>query len=260
MPRRNNGSATVMAVSETLKLLKLNTMAASLCSLDESGQLSQLSGLELIRQLADEQYLASENKISERYKKSAHFYWPQADLSDIDYRAERHINVPLMKQLATNEYIRQSRNIFISSEAGCGKTYIACARGNNACEAHFTAKYFDTDTLMDFFDEAHQSNQFVKRMRKLSNTNLIIIDDFLLTTINAQFCDDLIRLIKLKPRNGKSRSFIICTQLMKEEIYARLSAYSAGLAEAIMDRISHGTYDIELKGESMRKILSEEKE
>ena len=88
----------------------------------------------------------------------------------------------------------------------------------------------------------------------MANTNLIIIDDFLLTTAEQRDVEYLYRLVNSKTRKNKPRSFIICSQLMPAEMYTRLSIVSPSLADGIINRLFAKAYTFEIKGNSMREI------
>lgn len=254
MSGRKTEAIRVAAVTRRLNSLHLNAMADTLEEMDKSGELSVLSPLEVIDALSAIQEINNQNSATARYKMQARFYFPMADLGDILYRPDRHINAALVDQLSTNEYIQNSRNIMITSSTGCGKTFFGCAFGNNACEKQYTVRYFTMIDLLNEFQMAEMRGKIVKFLNKLANTNVIIIDDFLLTSITARDTEYLYRLFDSKPRKNKRRSFIICSQLMKDEMYMRLSTTSPGLADAIMNRISSRAYDFEIQGDSMREL------
>ncbi len=140
------------------------------------------------------------------------------------------------------------------SATGCGKTFFSCAFGNNACEHQYTARYF---TMAEFLEEcaaAEKRGRYVKYIKSVANTNLIIMDDFLLTSVTQRDVEYLYHLFSSQPRGNKPRSFIICSQLMKEEMYTRLSSIAPSLADAIINRISARAYEFEIQGDSMREV------
>ena len=77
-----------------------------------------------------------------RLIKKAEFDQPDASIMDVDYTSGRKLNKELITRLATCEYISEHRNIFITGATGCGKTYMACAFGMEACKQYFNTKYF----------------------------------------------------------------------------------------------------------------------
>lgn len=90
-----------------------------------------------------------------------------------------------------------------------------------------------------------------KLIKQLSNYDLIIIDEFLLSTINEIEKNDLLEL--MESRCNKN-STILCSQWSPEGWYERLG--EGPVADAILDRIINSSYKILLQGSSMREIYS----
>lgn len=79
--------------------------------------------------LVDIEYTSRKNNARARLIKNAGMEQPDASIAAIDYHSGRKLNRDLINRLATCEYIRQNRNIFITGATGSGKTYMACAFG-----------------------------------------------------------------------------------------------------------------------------------
>jgi len=90
-------------------------------------------------------------------------------------------------------------------------------------------------TILKFFD-------------KLAKTNLLVLDDFGLTHLEGQQQLDLMEIIE--DRHGRA-STIITSQLPVANWYDVIGEET--IADAILDRLVHSSYRIELKGESLRK-------
>ena len=82
----------------------------------------------------------------------------------------------------------------------------------------------------------------------IAKTDLLILDDFGLTHLEQQQQLDMMEMIE--DRHGKS-STIIASQLPVANWYDVIGEET--FADAILDRIVHTSYRIELKGESLRK-------
>ena len=106
--------------------------------------------------------------------------------------------------------------------------------------------------FLDACEVATEKRREVKFISSVEKVNLIILDDFMLTSIDKKETEYLYRLVSERPRKIKPRSFIICSQLMKDEMYTRLSQASPGLADAIMNRICAKAYEFQIQGDSMR--------
>ena len=95
---------------------------------------------------------------------------------------------------------------------------------------------------------ARSEGSILKYFDKIAKASLLILDDFGLTRLDQQQQFDLMEIIE--DRHGKA-STIIASQLPVANWYDVLSESS--IADAILDRLIHSSYRIELKGESMRK-------
>lgn len=254
MPRRSKSSSVdISSIIERLEAMGLSSMAEQLKELEASHELYEKDRLEILDSLISAQEINDTNHTVDRYKKQAKLYFSQADLMDVLYKPERHINAALVNQLSTDQYIERSLNVMIMSATGCGKTFFACAFGNKACEDKYTVRYFTMDDLLDTLHKAEDQGRLTKALKKIGNANLIIIDDFLLTSVSQRDVEYLYRLVNFQPYKNHPRSFIICSQLMKDEMYTRLSTISPSLSDAIMNRLAAKAYQFEIQGDSMRE-------
>ena len=87
-----------------------------------------------------------------------------------------------------------------------------------------------------------------KFFEKLAKTDLIILDDFGLTYLEKQQQIDFMEMIE--DRHGR-KSTIIASQLPIGNWYDVIGEET--IADAILDRLVHSSYKIEIKGDSMRK-------
>ena len=87
-------------------------------------------------------------------------------------------------------------------------------------------------------------------MENIAKTNLLILDDFGLTHLEGHQQLDLMEIIE--DRHGKT-STIIASQLPVASWFDVIGEVT--IADAILDRLVHSSYRIELKGESLRKKL-----
>ena len=90
----------------------------------------------------------------------------------------------------------------------------------------------------------------IRFFEKLSKINLLILDDFGLTHLDGQQQLDLMEIIE--DRHSKA-STIIASQLPVGSWYDVIGEET--LADAILDRLVHTAYRIEIKGDSLRKKL-----
>jgi DNA replication protein DnaC len=153
-----------------------------------------------------------------------------------------------MAQLASLDWIRQSLNLCLTGPTGCGKTWIACALGNQACRQGLSVRYLRLPTLLEQLRIAHGDGSYVRLMRQLLKTDLLILDDWGIQPLTRPQRNDLMEVIE--DRHDR-RSTLIASQLPIEHWHEYIG--EATLADAILDRLLHGAHRLTLTGESMRK-------
>ena len=162
---------------------------------------------------------------------------------DINYTSGRKINKDLINRLATCEYISEHRNLFITGATGCGKTYMACAFGMEACKQYFNTRYVRLPDLLIDLEMARTDGSYKKVMAKYANPVVLILDEWLLLKPTDSEQRDIFELLH---RRRKKSSTIFCSQYKFEEWYDQLGGDASPLADAIIDRIAHDSYRINI--------------
>jgi DNA replication protein DnaC len=171
-----------------------------------------------------------------------------ACLEDIDYRQARGLDRSLMSDLARCQWIKKHRNVLITGPTGVGKTWIACALAHKACRNGYSARYLRLPRLLEEMPIAKGDGSYPKLLTRLAKTDVLVLDDWGLTTLNAEQRRDLLEILEDR---YDLRSTLVTSQLPLDQWHAFIG--DATLADAILDRLVHNAYKINLKGESMRK-------
>jgi transposase len=127
---------------EQLQALKLTTMAATWSAQPQNAELTALSFDDRFALLVDAEWRARENKRLGRALQEAKLKLPQASIEAIDYPARRELDKALIRQLATCRWVDEHQQVLISGATGVGKTFIACALGNQARRKGYRARYW----------------------------------------------------------------------------------------------------------------------
>ena len=239
-----------MLIQQTREHLHTLRLTGMLQALDE--QLSQpamaeLSFEERLAILVDREILYRENRRLERLLKAARLR-VGACVEDIDYRHPRGLEKPRMASLVSLDWVRQSLNLCLTGPTGCGKTWLACAFGNEACRRGFSVRYLRLPRLFEMLRISHGDGSYTKLMNQLLKTDLLILDDWGIQKVSAAQRNDLMEVIE--DRHGR-RSTLIASQLPTDHWHEYIG--EATIADAILDRLLHGAHRINLTGESMRK-------
>jgi DNA replication protein DnaC len=175
-----------------------------------------------------------------------------ASMENIDYRHPRGLDKGLMVSLASCNWIRSHRNVLITGATGAGKTFISCALAQKAMREGFASLYKRIPRLLRDLAVAKADGSYHKTMMSLAKTDLLVLDDWGLGVLNAEQERDLLEI--LEDRHGL-RSTIITSQLPVESWHQLMA--SPTVADAILDRVVHGSYRINLTAaESMRKTYT----
>jgi DNA replication protein DnaC len=237
----------MMQIELQLNRLRLKGMSRSWQALMETRRAHELTlseGLELLLQAEEEERL---NKRFERLQNNAKFRY-QASLEELTYDASRGLDRDLMATLATCQYITRGEALLITGPTGSGKSFLASAMGHHACVHGYSVSYYNTQKLLIKAKMSRLDGSLLKFFDKIAKTSLLILDDFGLTHLDQQQQLDLMEIIE--DRHGKT-STIIASQLPVANWYDVIGEQT--IADAILDRLVHTSYRIELKGESLRK-------
>ena len=172
----------------------------------------------------------------------------RSSLQDIIYKAERNLKKEIIAQLVDCSYIDRAENLLVTGATGCGKSYIACALGNQACLMGYRTLYFNMNRFYEQITVAKVDGSYIKWINRIQRAKLIIFDDFGLQPLSHQIRLTLLQI--LEDRYAKS-STIICSQLPVDKWYEYID--DATLADAIMDRLTAKSSKINLMGKSLRK-------
>jgi DNA replication protein DnaC len=233
---------------EKLTELRLNGMKEALCEQQGMPDIDALDFEERLGLLVDRELTAREDRRLKTRLRTARLR-QQAAIEDLDYRHPRGLDKSLMRDLGSCQWIRKHLNLLITGPTGVGKTWISCALVHKACRSGYTAQYRRLSRLFDELSYAHADGRYPQLMKKLARTDVLLLDDWGLAKLTAPQRRDLLEL--LDDRHNR-RSTLITSQLPVEHWHKIIG--DPTLADAILDRLVHNSYRIELKGESMRKL------
>ena len=174
-----------------------------------------------------------------------------AAVDQIDYSHPRGLKQAKIAGFLTHDWIKQHQNITLTGSTGCGKTFIACALGNNACHHGYSVRYYRATRLFEALTMSHGDGSYLKLINQIAKADVLIIDDWGLDTLSQSQRNDLLEI--MEDRHG-NKSTIVTSQLPTDKWHSYIG--DPTLADAILDRLIHNSHTIKLKGESMRKIMS----
>ena len=207
----------------------------------------QLETHDLVAHLVQSEELMRANEKTAYYLRLAKLRLP-ASVEQIECSASRNLTKQQLAFLAEGNYLGQGENILITGSTGCGKSFLACALGHQACIQGYKTTYLNMNRLIEKVTLSKLDGSYIKLLNHLERQTLIILDDFGLQPLTQEIRLTILQL--LEDRYGK-KSIIITSQLPVAKWYDYIN--DPTLADAIMDRLTANAIRIELKGESMRR-------
>ena len=236
---------------DQLKQLRLHGMARAYEAALTLPVHEQLTGDVLIARLAEaEQQHRTEQKTKLYLTQSKLRY--NALLEQVYCNAARNFTNEQLMSLADGAFIQRTENILITGSTGCGKSYLACALGRQACSLGFRVMYFGMNRFLEKISQAKLDGTFIKLLNQVEKVHLLILDDFGMHPLDPTTRLALLQI--LEDRYGR-RSMIMTSQLPVGKWHEFIAEPT--IADAIMDRMAANAHRIELKGESLRKNRSQ---
>lgn len=236
-----------MNIETQLRQLRLHGMGRSWQALMETRKHHELSFTEGIEMLLQAEEDDRSDKRFERLQRSAHFRY-QASIQELHMETSRGLDKSLVANLATGDYIDKGEAVLVSGSTGTGKSFFASALGHHACSQGYKVVYYNLQKLLLKTKMSRIDGTIYKFFEKLSRTDLLILDDFGLTHLEQQQRMDFMEIIEDR---HACKSTIIASQLPVASWYDVIGENT--IADALLDRMVHTSYRVELKGESLRK-------
>lgn len=233
---------------DRLRELKLDGMARALEEQRQQPACQELAFEDRLGLLVDREASWRSNRRLERLLRQAKLKHPQACLEDLDYSAGRGLDRRLIAGLSGGDWIAQGQSILLTGPTGAGKTWLACALGQQACRQGASVIQHRVPRLTESLRVAHADGSFVRLLVQLARIDVLPLDDWGMTPLDQAARHDLLEVIDDR---RTARSTIITSQLPIKHWHAWLN--DPTVADAILDRLVHRSHRIALKGDSRRK-------
>lgn len=239
-----------MPTQDKLRSLRLHGMLKALEEQDnDHSAYADLGFQDRLGLLVDRELTERDNRRLATRLRTARFR-QAACLEDLDYSARRGLDKSVIKKLSTGQWINDRLNILITGPCGAGKSYIAEALAHKGCVLGHSAFNIRTPAMFNDLAMAKGDGQYKKLMRLLTRTEILVIDDWGLSKLTDDQRQDLLEIIDARHNTG---STIVTSQLPVKHWHDVIG--SATIADAILDRLVHNAYSIEIEpgADSMRR-------
>ena len=242
---------TTATLTMQLDTLGLIGFKRALVRQSEDPNYAKVSFEERLYQLLEAEASERANRKIKRLLAQAKLKDRQASLDALEYSPKRGLDRSTILSLANGEYIIKGQNILITGATGTGKSFLAQALAKQAIFEGYSARYYRVTRLLEEIKLARLDGSYTKALARISKYALLVLDDFGVSGLKPDEVNDLFEVIEERTLSG---STIITAQLPVKEWHAYLG--NETIADAMMDRLIYSAHRVEMKGESMRKMLA----
>lgn len=233
-------------LTATLRRLKLGQLVDTLperLALAKTNKLSHAEFLQIV--LADE--VARRDTTSAGRRARAAGLDPSMTLDRWDPTANVNYDHHVWDELCSLRFVENANNAIIMGPVGVGKTFLATALGHIAVRRRVSVHFERADHLFKRLRIARLDNSVDVELRKLLRVDVLIIDDFALSALDAAGTADFYELVVERHR----RASTITTSNRDPSEWLGLMTDPL-LAQSAVDRLKSAAYELVVDGESYR--------
>jgi DNA replication protein DnaC len=168
-------------------------------------------------------------------------------METFDFKFNPKLQVALIRELSSCEFIEKKQNIFILGPSGVGKSHLAQALGHEACRRGVDVTFHCTYQLFEWIYSGRGDGTHKKKLAQVIKTPLLVLDDFGLQALNEAQQEDLYQVVA--QRYEKSSTIITSNRDFDEWPSIFVNPL---LGTAALDRLVHKGIQIIIEGNSYR--------
>ena len=235
---------------EKLNSMKLSAMARSFTDQMQCPDMASLSFEERFGLIVDYQMTDLENRRMLNRLKNAKLRL-SASIEDLDFKQGRGMDRSTIMSLAQNQWVKSHHNILVTGPTGAGKSYLACALAQKACRDGHSVFYQRLPRLLQDITVSRHDGRYNKLIAPILKCEVLILDDLLISPMSWEEQRELLEIVEDR---YDRKATVVTSQLPVKAWHDAMQDQT--LADAILDRLVHNAYKLELKGESMRRKKS----
>jgi DNA replication protein DnaC len=201
---------------------------------------------EFLRDIFSEAYdIRKENGKKSRIKNARFPYKKYLDELRLEYLPED--GRKRIKELKTLNFIKEGRNLILAGNPGTGKTHISIGLGIEACNMGYKVYFSTVASLINELKETRSEKKLYTFEKKFEKYDLIIADELGYISFDKDGSELLFTFLSLR---AERKSTIITTNLSFDRWNEVFN--DAVLTAALIDRMTHNSYVINMNGDSYR--------
>lgn len=229
-----------------MRAMRLVESANELPEFIKVAEKQQLSYTQFLLQVMEYEKKRREEKGIEKYLKWANFPIQQT-LDSFSLTDQPTIKTKQFNQLKDLGWLDQLYNLILLGPSGVGKTHIAIGLGIKAVQEGYRVTFVTMAEVIQLLKTEEISRKSQIRLKRLRESNLVIIDDLMFIAMDRREANLLFHLIN----HLYNAASVIITSNKGPSEWGELLGDPA-IAAAIMDRLVHRSEVIQLKGDSYR--------
>jgi len=234
-------------LAQYARQLRLSGLLASLELRLQEARTHQLPHEQFLELIFQDELNVRQQRLIEKRRRAAGFRDAHKTLEDFDWGFNPAIKRQPLYELATAQFIRQHRDVFLIGPPGLGKSHLAQAIGNQAIKAGFHVLYTSIFDLVRQLQAELSPAEMDRTLTRYLKPDLLIIDDMGLKVLPPKSGEVLLEVVM---RRYEVRSTLMTSNRPIEEWGKLLNDVPA--ATAILDRLLHHADLIEVSGRSYR--------
>ena len=151
------------------------------------------------------------------------------------------------KELKTLNFIAEGRNVILAGNPGTGKTHMAIGLGIDACNMGYKVYFATVPSLINELKESKSDKKLYTFEKRFEKYDLIIADELGYISFDKEGSELLFTFLSLR---AERKSTIITTNLSFDRWNEVFN--DAVLTAALIDRLTHKSYVINMNGNSYR--------
>lgn len=229
-----------------LRSFKLSGMVSSLSDRLHYAQNNKLGYQEFLSLLCEDE---RSNRRDNNYKRRVNAAKLPANknLEAFDFTFQPSIDAKIINDLAICKYIDVGENVIFIGDSGTGKSHLAIGLANKALAREYSVYFTTVSDMLYNLHIAKADNSYHKKIKQLISYDLLILDELGFKQLPKYSADDFFTVIAKRYENKSTiittnKDFTDWNEIFADELLSR----------AIIDRILHHAYIMNIKGKSYR--------